>query len=421
MPPHTYSRRSLLKATAGLSLTALPGGLISRTTAASPQWPSWRGAERNGKCNQAEWPEDFGDLSKAWSIDLGDSYSGPVVAGGKVFTTETVDRREETLTALDLENGRVLWKQRWPGAMSVPFFAKSNGDWIRSTPATDGSCIVVCGMRDVLASFQCETGQENWRLDCGSRFGVPLPAFGLVCSPLIDGDDLYVQAGGGIRKLRLSDGEPQWLAAADSGGMSGGSFSSPIIATLHGKRQLVAQTREALVGVDLQTGQPLWKHEVASFRGMNILTPTVWNDCVFTSSYGGKSQLIGFQPQNGQWKPELVWQGKAEAYMSSPVVVGNHLYLHLRNQRTCCINLATGEETWRTTPFGKYWSMVTNGSQILALDESGELLLLECDPREFRVMDRQQVANEACWAHVAIVGRRILIRRQRGLDAFTWS
>ncbi|MEZ6148320.1 MAG: hypothetical protein R3B91_23380 [Planctomycetaceae bacterium] len=31
--------------------------------------------------------------------------------------------------------------------MSVPFFAKANGDWFRSTPACDGEHIFVAGMR----------------------------------------------------------------------------------------------------------------------------------------------------------------------------------------------------------------------------------------------------------------------------------
>ncbi|MEZ6136887.1 MAG: hypothetical protein R3C53_18485 [Pirellulaceae bacterium] len=48
---------------------------------------------------------------------------------------------------MDRTSGTELWKQRWEGAMSVPFFAKSNGDWIRSTPATDGKHVVVGHVR----------------------------------------------------------------------------------------------------------------------------------------------------------------------------------------------------------------------------------------------------------------------------------
>jgi len=49
------------------------------------------------------------------------------------------------------------------------------------------------------------------------------------------------------------------------------AFSSPMIATLQGKRQLVALTRSTLGGLDPETGDVLWSIPVESFRGMNIL------------------------------------------------------------------------------------------------------------------------------------------------------
>ena len=107
--------------------------------------------------------------------------------------------------------------------------------------------------------------------------------------------------------------------------------------------------------------------------------------------------------------------------MSSPLVVGDHLFMHLKNKRFCCMDLSTGKETWRTTPFGDYWSMVSNGQLILALDQVGELLLIKANTSEFELLDRKQVASEPTWAHLAIAGDSIYVRRQRGLDALTWQ
>jgi hypothetical protein len=50
-----------------------------------------------------------------------------------VFVTETKDQKVETGRALDRQTGKELWSQQWDGSISVPFFAKSNGDWIRAT------------------------------------------------------------------------------------------------------------------------------------------------------------------------------------------------------------------------------------------------------------------------------------------------
>lgn len=397
-------------------------GALSAATAPSlkADWNSWRGGSRDGVVN-SEWPANLGGLSKTWSQAFSDSYSGPIVADGMVYTTETVAKKDEALVALDAQSGEVVWRKEWAGAMTVPFFAAKNGSWIRSTPACDGKKIVVGGIRDVVACFDAKTGNEVWRVDFIKEHGSTLPAFGLVCSPLIDGEHVYMQCGGGVKKLSMADGSIVWSTLPEDGGMSGGAFSSPMIATLHGVRQLVVQTRTTLAGVNLETGGVIWSKPIASFRGMNILTPTVWNDKVFTSCYGGRAQLYSLIPQGDSWETELVWQSKAEAYMSSPIVVGDHLYMHLKNKRVSCTDLSSGEETWRTTPFGEYWSMVTNGEQILALDQNGELLLIEANPRAFNTIDRKQVSSEPSWAYLAISGNQLFIRRQRGLDAYSWS
>ena len=79
--------------------------------------------------------------------------------------------------------------------------------------------------------------------------------------------------------------------------------------------------------------------------------------------------------------------------MSSPIIVGDYVYLHLQNDRFACVDLATGEETWRTTPFGKYWSMVTNGKNILSLDEAGDLRLIAANPDKYTLLDEKHVSD----------------------------
>ncbi len=49
--------------------------------------------------------------------------------------------------------------------MTVPFFARENGDWIRSTPALDGDRLYVAGMKDVLVCINIRDGREIWRKD----------------------------------------------------------------------------------------------------------------------------------------------------------------------------------------------------------------------------------------------------------------
>ena len=250
------------------------GSLTVMSPLRGESWQCWRGPKRDGYCS-TKLPAALTSLKETWAITLGDSYSGPIVTEDRVLVTETLNKKSESLIAVDRTSGKEIWKKEWEGAMSVPFFAKSNGDWIRSTPATDGKKIVVGGMCDVVACFDVSTGEESWRIDFNKQHKVELPSFGLVCSPLIDGDYVYVHAGGGIRQIRLSDGQLGWIAMKEEGGMMGGAFSSPIISEINSKRQLVAATRSAIVGIDLADGRELWQRPIETDRGMNILTPTL--------------------------------------------------------------------------------------------------------------------------------------------------
>ncbi|MCA9096273.1 MAG: PQQ-binding-like beta-propeller repeat protein, partial [Planctomycetaceae bacterium] len=354
---------------------AIPStGVISGEENSPKPWDQWRGPTRDGQFVGPRWPDSLSEVSlvQEWRVDLPQSYSGPVVTPSLVFVTGTEGKKTEIVLALDRKTGKQRWRAEWPGAMTVPFFAASNGSWIRSTPAFDGNSLFVAGMRDVLVSLNSETGAEQWRVDFVKEFGTPVPSFGFVCSPLVDGDALYVQAGASFVKLDKHTGKILWQTLKDDGGMMGSAFSSPIVTTLVGVRQIVVQTREKLAGINPDTGAVLWEQKVPSYRGMNILTPVIFEDAIFTSSYQNKSWLFGLENNNGQFKLNELWTEKAQGYMSTPVVVDGHAYIHLQNQRFACIDLRSGERTWTSTPYGKYASLVAQEDRILALDQAGK-------------------------------------------------
>ena len=390
---------------------------------ADGDWNQWRGPNRDSVVASSVWPDTLqGNLTLVWEKPHSPSYSGPIVSGDTVFTTETIDKAKEKVTAYRLETGEVLWTREWPGSMAVPFFAAANGDWIRSTPACSEDALVVLGMRDVLVCLDPITGNEKWRVDFPAQLGSPLPSFGAVCSPLIDGEAVFVQTGGALVKLSLSDGQVQWTALEDTAGMmSSGAFSSPTVATIAEKRQLLVQTRQKLCGVDLQSGAVLWSEPIQAFRGMNILTPTVIGNRVFTSAHSGKAQMFEIsRSDTGDWKVTEMWVQKLQAYMSSPVVIGESIFMHMKNRRVAAMNASDGEIQSTSSPFGKYWSMVTDGNKILALDNSGELILAAPSGGDLSIVDKQKVANDA-WAHLAIQGDLLIVRDLVAIKVYRWQ
>lgn len=402
--------------------------IASRNDADEParrDWLQWRGPMRTGKINAPAWPASLqGDaIQQIWRVDnLGPSYSGPIVAGNRIFTTETRDKKTEVVRAFDRTTGAELWKVEWPGSMDVPFFARSNGSWIRATPACDDGRLYVAGIRDVLVCLDAATGKEVWRFDFVEKFQSPLPAFGFVCSPLVDGDSVYVQAGAACVRLRKQTGELIWRSFEDDGGMMGSVFSSPIFAEIAGKRQLVVQARIKIAGLDPESGQVLWSRPIPADRGMNIFTPVVFGDSFFCSAYGGGSRRCDVSRRDDAFDVSQKWEGKFQGYMSTPIVIDGHAYMHLRNQRFMCLDLETGKEKWTTSQiFGKYWSMVANGDQILALDEKGILYLIRATPEKFDLVDSRKIAPAETWAHLAVCGDELVIRELNGLAVYRWK
>ncbi len=381
-------------------------------------WPQWRGPTRDGRVAGAPWPATLQGkaLERRWRVELGPSYSGPIVAADRVFVTETRDKSVEVVRALDRATGKELWQARWEGAVTVPAYARGNGEWIRSTPAYDGDALYVAGMRDVLVRLDAATGKERWRVDFVERYKTPPPPYGFACSPLVDGDDLYVQAAAALVKLDRRTGKVLWRVLPYESSPNGTAVSSPVLATLAGRRQLLVQHPKTLYGIDTASGDVLWSAEVPAFRGMNIITPTVRQDDVLTSAFGGRTFLFHVTRQEGRLAADVAWVNPLQGYMSSPVVVGDHAYLHLRNDRLACLDLNTGKERWVSgEAFGRYWSMAVQGDRILALDQRGVLYLFQANPEKFDLLDSRKVSDDETWAHLAVCDDEVFVRELTAL------
>lgn len=382
-------------------------------------WPQWRGPLRTGESPGGKaWPDSLAGLSKLWRVELDKGYPGPIVSEDRVFVAETANLDTEIVRALDRKTGRELWRASWKGRISVPFYAKRSGDWIRSTPAWDGTTLYVGGMEEVLVALDGQTGAERWRVDFPKRFGTPKPEFGFASSPLVDGEFVYAQAANAVVKLRKSSGETVWRVLENKENIfESGAFSSPVMATLGQRRVLLVQSRTTLHGLDPETGKELWSREIPNFRGMNILTPVVHENGIFTSTYRNESYFL--KPAGGQLQE--VWRNKTKGYMSTPIVIGDYLYMHLQSQRLTCLDLRTGETKWTSEPFGQYWSLASRGDKILALDERGQLHLVRANPEKFELLDSREVSDSPAWAHVAVAGGEVFVRDLKGITAYRWD
>ena len=155
---------------------------------------------------------------------------------------------------------------------------------------------------------------ERWRRDFVDTFKVAVPEFGFISSPLVDRGAVYVQAANSVVKLDARSGAVVWRTL--EGGATvfeSGAFSSPVVATLAGVRQLVVQTRETLNGVDLDTGRVLWSQHNSSSSNASGSSPRLQN----TISTITLRSSRGTCPRGVAMVPVMV-----EGHMSAMIEVG---------------------------------------------------------------------------------------------------
>lgn len=245
--------------------------LLSLSTclfSADPGWPQFRGPERTGAAPGAPWPGQLKELRQLWQVKLDKGYPGPIVDASRVYVAETATSETEIVRALDRKTGKET-VARLLGRGSTPFrfSPKRMATGFARPPPSTGQTLFVAGMEEVLVACNTATGKEKWRVDFPKRYNVAKPDFGFSSSPLLDGDSLIVQAANSVIRLNKKTGATEWRALPrEADIMDSGAFSSPTIASLHGRRQLLVQSRTNLYGLDPATGAVLWQQEVPHYQ-----------------------------------------------------------------------------------------------------------------------------------------------------------
>jgi len=235
-----------------------------------------------------------------------------------------------------------------------------------------------------------------------------------------------VQTADSFVKVDRKTGKSVWRCLVRKGKgsqkMGQGSYSSPDFAVIQGRPQLLVANIDAIAGVDPSEGRVLWKRVLDSYDQGCVLAPIAYGSGIFTSSRASRTGHYPLTFRKKQFTISNGWKNKLVIYMSSPVVVGDFAYAHLKNGRFACIDLRDGKINWISNrPFGKYCSMVWRKDRILALTNDGQLLLIHADPDRFVLADSRKISTAETWGHLAIVGQHIYIRERNAIAAYRWK
>ena len=378
---------------------------------AAQDWPQHLGPHRNGVYEGARIAPATPKL--LWKADIGQGFSAPVVASGRLILFHRVKDRER-VEALDVDTGERVWSFDYETAYRDDF---GFDEGPRATPTVADGRVFTFGAQGVLHALDLETGRKIWSVDTHRRFGVRKGWFGAASSPLVVGDKLLHNVGSrdgaGVVAFDVKTGTVSWQATNDEV-----SYASP---TLVGS-DAAFFTRSGLVIVDVDSGavrlEKRWRSR--SNASVNAATPLVIDDIVFISaSYGAGATALKLS------------EGGFEELWSSDDALSNHyatavhrdgvLYgFHGRQeygQAFRAIDLKTGAVHWSEDRF-MAGTVTLSEDRLLIVRESAELVIAEASPEAFRVLARSELLPGVIRAYPAVADGRLYVRNEKTLACF---
>lgn len=405
------------------STLAASAAMVVALTVNAADWPQYRGPNANGSTAekiQTAWPAN--GPKQLWKAPMTAGFSTFAVGGGKAYTlvTRTIDGvKNEVCLALDADSGKELWaaplgytKLDGGGDTGAP--GNTGGDGPRSTPTVDGNRVYVLSAGLILSCLSTDDGKTIWKKELLKEHGAKSITWQNAASPLLEGNLIFVCAGGSGQSLlcfHKATGALVWKGQSDAM-----THATPIAATILGHRQIIFFTQSGLVSVVPGTGDVLWRYNFP-YRTSTAASPVVGGDIVFCSAgYGVGAGAVKITKEGDRFKATEIWRKSNQLinHWSSSVYHNGHLYglfgfKQWEKVPLQCVELATGEVKWSKDGFGQGGTILADG-HLVTLAENGDLVVVEASPKAYSETARTKAVTGKCWNNVALANGRIYAR-----------
>jgi outer membrane protein assembly factor BamB len=411
--------------------------LVSVAAAAvAADWPEWRGQGRRGV-----WTEDGiidklpAQLRPVWRAPVGAGYSGPAVAGGRVFVTDYAEGRERLLS-FEESTGRLVWSRDWEADYRGIDYASGP----RATPTIDAGLVFVQGAAGALRCYDAWEGELRWSHDYRREFDTQVPAWGMSAAPLAH-KGMVIAVVGGRRDAKVvafhrRTGTEIWRALSSSDSEPG--YSQPMLARVGDSEQLIVWHAGAVDSLDPATGRRLWDHPFKIHMSTPIATPVQSGPYLLVSAFFQGSRM--FKLDESAPRAELLWRGMSEserntdtlhALMGSPIIAGGYVYGVCNYGELRCLRASDGKRVWETQSATVEKArnvsafLVRQFSRTVIFNDRGELIFARLSPEGYEELSRTKLIeptskpgarrelNAVAWAHPAFANRHVVARNDR--------
>ena len=397
---------------------------VAAVAVKAQEWTQWRGPARDGSVSgknvPAAWPES---LKRSWRVEIGEGYSSPVVADGRVFVHGRRDP-EEIVTGINLADGKVLWQQKYQATFKKNQYAVEMAKGPHATPLVVGNSLFTLGVTGVLNAWDTATGKQLWTRDFSKAIDTSKMFCGTAASPLLVDGRLVIQIGsdihgGQILALNSATGATEW----EWRGLGPG-YASPVVIEVGGTKQIVTMTEGSIVGLDGKTGKELWSTAFPDEWHENIATPLWTGTHLIIAGTRQGTHAYTLKQTGGKWEATETWKNPDIAmYMSSPVFGDGLIYGHSSKKKGqfFAIDEKTGAVRWTTEGReGEHASLLLTPQHVVFLTNNADLIVAKRGTPAFALERRyDDVAQAATWAMPVLLGSNILVRDATGLMLLT--
>lgn len=416
------SPRTLLAA--ALSLSWLPSVVLR-----ADDWPQWRGPNRDGVCGETGLLESFpaGGLKVRWRVPVGWGFSSPVVAQRRVYLADSEVKKpkaKERLLCLDETTGKALWTHVYEVAYEDWAFNPTQEVGPVATPIVHKGKVYTLGRLGHLFCLDARKGEVLWQRNLQKDYRVAFAPG--APSPLIDGDLLILFIGGKpgacVLGLHKDTGKEVWRALEESL-----TFSSPIVISSGGKKQLIVWTQESVTSLDPATGKPYWRQRLRTSNEYAVSTPVFHKDRLLV---GG----LMFQLDSDKPAAKVLWpDSKSPArrilsHTSTALFRGDYLFSAKSSGELICLEAATGKQVWvsdKVTDLknGASIHLTLNGDSVLLYTDKGELIRAQLRSQGYKEISRVAVlkptmpfaGRKVAWSPPAYANGHIFARSGKEL------
>ncbi|MCK5146361.1 PQQ-binding-like beta-propeller repeat protein [bacterium] len=396
---------------------------LMTSAAFAEDWPRFRGPQGNGISMEKNWNAEAlnGTPDVEWETHVGMGHGTITIIGNRLFTNgnkhviagqDTVN--EDILYCFDSITGEELWQyaypcadRAWPGP--------------RATPTIDENIVYNLSWEGDLFALNLEDGRVIWKLNIVEQGLSAVNNWGFCGSPAIVGEKLLLNLGKAGVALNKKTGEVIWKSEAEMCGLT-----SPVLFDWQGTKMAFFSSEKFLHAVEVASGKLQWSYEWKTCND-----PQVFGDKVFLSANHNRKQtrvikITGAEPEL-IWEKRFMMNWAFQ----NAVLIDGYAYGFgsiRRDQPLHCIELETGELKWQEN-LGDYGALISADNKLIILDGDGDLLIAKASSEKFETISKAKVLTMAshdnlpedrrnyCWTEPVLNNGRVYVRGNYGTIA----